>query len=273
MTAEVEGRLQSAAYHEAGHAVVAYLQRQRFTEVLVLPSGEDLGGIHIGDWIRESVEDWLYTILAGAIAEGLFRGEEDWRGAFSDMEQALDLATVACNDDREEAVAYLLVLTYWVRNYVRDPNRWAAIEGVAAELIQKHRLAYSQVGKIVSAVGSGKPYRAEHRAETDGNTHRVGGWDLPAINEHLAEGIPSRCREPLQCAAKIGRLMTKARQPLELMAGLLLKETCPTFAIMHHVFGLRGWYEEIEEEARRHREARGKGVLSDLRRWWMLHYG
>ena len=75
-----------AAYHEAGHAVIAWCFGRRIEHLTIVPSGDTGGHIlyrtdRLFEWVRPT-ETWLRVELlctmAGPVAQNLELGENAW---------------------------------------------------------------------------------------------------------------------------------------------------------------------------------------------------
>ena len=127
------------AYHEAGHAVVAYDAGRRVRLVSIVPDADSSGRCTYDDVLELSVDDLLrptprqeidardriVSMLAGSLAEERIHGEltpEINIGATDDYKKAVHLAALMLDDDAEMA-PYLEWLTVRATHAVR---RWLA---------------------------------------------------------------------------------------------------------------------------------------------------
>lgn len=138
------------AYHEAGHAVAAYLLKaHRIKSLSIIPEGETEGlmrhsapgDTYRPDYQRTSrtrskTEKLIMVCLAGDAAENLFLKKDSRNIRLFDYSKAVDLAAYHCADP-DETGAYVNFLYYRVRNLLRIPENWTKIEVLAAALIQK----------------------------------------------------------------------------------------------------------------------------------------
>jgi ATP-dependent Zn proteases len=145
--AKLRKRYTVAAYHEAGHAIVAHqLGRRLPRKVSVVPMGSTLGRVEHSPWpsssrpdleitarTRALVEAQIVTLLAGPEAERHFTGRSNRVGAGSDFSKAAGLA-IYVGGDGEGATAYLKWCSFCARRSV-DFN-WHAIERFAKRLIE-----------------------------------------------------------------------------------------------------------------------------------------
>lgn len=96
-------RLKRTAYHEAGHAVAAYLLNRDFKSVTIIREGETLGQCSLtksDDFHPDANEDektlahleeYMITLHAGLASEYLATGRHNWAGAYSDLTIAAHL--------------------------------------------------------------------------------------------------------------------------------------------------------------------------------------
>jgi ATP-dependent Zn protease len=151
----------ATAYHEAGHAVAAWLRGMKFREVSILPnaSANSLGHLlHAGEprWFHPEydvslrtvarVENHILVCFAGPAAEARLRGRHNWRGAGSDMQQAADMVSFLCGSAEEEE-AYLKLVRIRARGLVEA--HWVKVEAIAMALMDRRRLTWVEVDTII----------------------------------------------------------------------------------------------------------------------------
>jgi hypothetical protein len=138
------------AYHEAGHAVAAYLLKvHRIRSISIIPDAETEGRVHhskpgktyhpewdTGPRTRSKTEKMIMLCLAGDMAENMLLKRDSRNTRLTDYDTAVDLACYHCSDG-DEAGAYVNFLYYRTRNLLRLPERWAAIEELASVLIER----------------------------------------------------------------------------------------------------------------------------------------
>lgn len=115
------------AYHEAGHAVVAYVLHKRFASTSIIPKEDSEGRISLGkakhiepDWDTSrrcvaELEKRAMVLCGGVIAERLLTGRKHWSRSEHDMTKAYDYLAFQCGDD-EETSAYLELI--WIRTKI-----------------------------------------------------------------------------------------------------------------------------------------------------------
>jgi ATP-dependent Zn protease len=148
------------AYHEGGHAVVAYILHRRFGSISIVPEEDVEGRITLGkakyiepDWDTSrrcviELEKRAMVLCAGVVAERLFTGRRHWKGSENDITKAVDYLAYQCGND-EEVSAYLELIWIRTRNLLRLPQHWAAVEAVAEELLKNSFLGQRRVRGII----------------------------------------------------------------------------------------------------------------------------
>jgi hypothetical protein len=148
-------RIHATAFDEAGHAVMAYLQRVPFKQISIVADADSLGHVALGawpDWANpESSEyraraafDWFLrrarVDLAGQIAETRYLGKRPSLGMHLDNRAAVDAALHLCTGVEETANALLKWLYLDTRDRLTSPLVWPAAEGIASALIERQTL-------------------------------------------------------------------------------------------------------------------------------------
>jgi ATP-dependent Zn protease len=154
--------MNEVAYHEAGHAVIAWVLGRRFKYVTIIPELEDgsLGHVMYGnlsknfnpeideyDKTRRILEKEILLSFAGVLAGKKFKGRHNFVGARSDRDIAFDYAIRICNSNIEETKKYVDWL--WVRCRNMVDSNWEDIQTVARALMENKRLTYKEVGKVI----------------------------------------------------------------------------------------------------------------------------
>lgn len=151
------------AYHEAGHAVVGYVMGGVIESVGLYAEGDDwlperFGDCHV-NWGRVDANcDWqiqreVLTILAGPVAEMIYRGEQlhpatfapwqhDWHWAWQRSEQLIV--------DRQRRAQLLEAIIAWLHHHLSDDTCWAAIAAVSDELLAHEYLDDEQLAETLS---------------------------------------------------------------------------------------------------------------------------
>lgn len=160
-------RLSQTAYHEAGHAVAAYLQRRRVLYVTIVPEPENntLGHCALRrppGWsmpdasndckTRARAESQIIISLAGHAAVEALKGRparQKQAGSWADWDAAISLAANMTGSP-EETEAYLNWLWARTADLIRLPWNWAAVHVLAYELLKQHRIGERRARAIIS---------------------------------------------------------------------------------------------------------------------------
>jgi hypothetical protein len=157
-TERAQRRLTRAAYHEAGHAVVAVRLGHRLGPVTIRP---DPGGqflerakTHFTDsrWGGDPT-----VMLAGYYAEKRHAPSTHWlggsQGDIGQAGRALDrIFGPTTDDNRDEKAKLWRVLERGAREIVKDPDVWHAIEALAAVLLEKKTLSGRAAKAIIEPI-------------------------------------------------------------------------------------------------------------------------
>lgn len=151
------------AYHEAGHAVAAYLLRKTFCYVTIRPNGVFEGYMMHGQpgnalqngWDEERIgrsalERDILISLAGGVVNLLLTGKRDHLGSYTDLHHALDLAEGVCGSPKE-CRAYVNWLFVRCEGMVKSPPNWHAVEVLAGELLKREKIPYREAREIIQA--------------------------------------------------------------------------------------------------------------------------
>lgn len=133
-----------AAYHEAGHAVIALLLGRDVHRVSVVPNKTRLGQCQLKKGTIKVPKDWLETevliLLAGVAAEGRVSGQYCWQGASQDLRQARAL-TQSRAGNAHQAQRLERRWLEKVELLLDAPESWLAIEMIAKDLIQRKTIS------------------------------------------------------------------------------------------------------------------------------------
>jgi len=162
MRARERRALERTAYHEAGHAVAAYALRKRVSSVTIVPDTEsgtlglvihgglgravdrysvgDRPGIQCDLRTERALERTIMIRCAGFIAEARFAGRRNWVGSRQDRLDVLDMAEIVTGADPAASSAYVAWLEQRAAWIVGCPPYWAAIQGLAAVLLERREL-------------------------------------------------------------------------------------------------------------------------------------
>jgi len=160
--------LTRSAYHEAGHAVMCYLLRRRFSYVTIEGQKTDEINVtgscktepfhaHFGDHLkkRRVFERAILTKGGGSAAEVVLTGQGKGRGIFSDgdLDQSIMLANFIARGFGEEAAAYVHWLWLRARNMLREPHAWVLVDALAKALLKEKYLGYRKARRIMDEAG------------------------------------------------------------------------------------------------------------------------
>jgi ATP-dependent Zn protease len=128
---------QATAYHEAGHAVLAFVLGRPVQCVSILPDREHLGICEFGKSVYRPSEDWLereiLIALGGIAAEARFTGIYAWDAAARDHQYVSRLAVQRAGERRAERLQRRLLAK--AEHLLSDEGCWLAVELIAAELL------------------------------------------------------------------------------------------------------------------------------------------
>jgi ATP-dependent Zn protease len=151
-------RLEAAAYHEAGHAVVAWRQRVKVPRVTILHDDDSVAGAahsrrpaflsaaSYDSLPKSAVEDHALVCLAGAESEKRWTGRYNHVGARSDVESAVAFLRMHAGSD-EEVRAWMKLQQVRTRQVVT--NMWSEIAAAAKTLVERRAITHAQIAGIV----------------------------------------------------------------------------------------------------------------------------
>jgi len=146
---------EDAAYHEAGHAVLALLMGVPVRRVTVVarPEADDLGHVEFEPQASASVGHLLGALGGPATSARIGASPV---GSRRDREIAKALADALARPGAADEL--LRTAQDGVREELRDPETWAQIEAVANALLAKRTLSGHQVREIMAeALGGAGP--------------------------------------------------------------------------------------------------------------------
>lgn len=158
-----EKQRRATAYHEAGHAVMAYVLGRPFRRVSITTDEDSLGHVLYRKWdkrfdpnttdperARLKIERAIMTAFAGHEAEFLFTGRRNHVGSRTDTEAGGRLATYIIDDWEIELPAFLKWLRIRTRNILNSPQHWRAVEDLAVALLEKEEMSVSEAQSVIS---------------------------------------------------------------------------------------------------------------------------
>lgn len=149
------------AYHEAGHALMAFLLGGHIRLVTIEPDNDD-GPRREGDtqvlWRRSTMSDRQFAAhsvqvhLAGPVAEMIYSGEPyhpaliaewsaDWAGAM--------IAAAALFADERKQVEYAEQISISLYRQFQRDDHWPALAALADELLAHETLEHEQVVELL----------------------------------------------------------------------------------------------------------------------------
>lgn len=175
-----------AAYHEAGHAVVAYDQGVRVHGISIVPDEGRMGHIAIdtlllnrlaptfqsnkGAGNRFTMERHVMVLQGGHAAVHLLEpvGKElavTVNGEGSDQNIAMSLVKAFASSD-QEAEKYYQWLDARTEGIIANPMRWYQVKILAEELLEQEQLGARRVREIIRQ--SGDQWCKENEGEKTG---------------------------------------------------------------------------------------------------------
>jgi hypothetical protein len=155
------------SYHEAGHAVAAFVLRMRFTHLSIIPDEDSIGHTMTSKFRdfqpdmarsragRDRYERYAMVSLAGLIAERSRTGRVRYRTNHPDVVQAFELCSNTCGSD-EETGACVNWLWERTRNLMKSGRQWAAVEALAKQLRVRRYIGEREARRIIKqAFGDG----------------------------------------------------------------------------------------------------------------------
>jgi len=166
------------SYHEAGHAVAAFVMRMRFTHVSIIPDEDSTGHTmtsKLRDFQpdvarsragRDRYERYAMVSLAGLVAERLRTGRVRYRTNHPDVVQAFELCSNTCGSD-DETGACLNWLWERTKNLMKSGRHWAAVEALAKQLRVRRYIGEREARRIIKQAFSDWDKRARGKKRRD----------------------------------------------------------------------------------------------------------
>jgi ATP-dependent Zn protease len=154
------------AFHEAGHAVVAYALRRHFRKLSIAPDATSLGRANL--WPlryrsveldrsrrnRDRLEKEIMTLYGGLVAEQIVQGGYDVRASAKDLQRAAELAMLLTDTD-EEAWALLRLLHIRTRQLLQQPVWSTALQQLSKQLRRRCEMSYDECRVAIEDAISG----------------------------------------------------------------------------------------------------------------------
>lgn len=154
-------KLKLTAYHEAGHAIMAYCLHRRILHVSIIPEGDTLGHLQRGHGqnlervesvtslrIRASVEKKAMVSWGGNVAEYLL-SKKKHRTVSEQDEMDIFYGLLDLSSSVEEAGAYSDWLWYRTKAMLQLSWHWAATQALAKELYHHRYIGGKRVRQII----------------------------------------------------------------------------------------------------------------------------
>ena len=152
------------AYHEAGHAVIAYALGATIESVQLGGEADEWLPDRFGEcrinWGRvDTRSNWqrqreILSVLAGPVAEMIYNGEPYHPGFVpewaNDWKEAWEVAEFLIPDERQR-LAYLERTTSDLYQVLYRDDQWAALAAIVDNLVAHERLDGEEVQDILSA--------------------------------------------------------------------------------------------------------------------------
>jgi len=161
MTKRSKSQIEATAYHEAGHAVIAYLLGDKPQSATIVPTVDTAGNVIIhanplhgfqldvdgSDEARLRVEKAITICFAGPIAQKR-HNLRSWRKAHGqwDYDTIAQLGLRVCGSG-EQATAFIRWREIVAREMVQA--NWLRIALVAGQLLERERLSYADLDAII----------------------------------------------------------------------------------------------------------------------------
>ena len=139
----------ATAYHEAGHAVMAWLVDRPVQKVTIASGRLQHGGIRLGvcelkkgkaKSSDDPLEDIALILLAGMVAEAKYTGRDAAAGAREDLLQVKGLVNSRATTERQASKLFRRWLDK-AEYLLEDSAAWLAVTSIAAELVEKETLS------------------------------------------------------------------------------------------------------------------------------------
>jgi nucleoside-diphosphate-sugar epimerase len=155
--------MELTAYHEAGHAVVAFALRRAVVGVSIVPDGDSNGrlvnrklpdtfshDVNNDGRTRWFVEREIMVFLAGGLALEKLQGHRRALHDGEDRRRAINPAGYVCSDE-EEIGAYLAWLGARTKLLLNQPWNWRAVADLARALLEHRELSGRVARRIYQA--------------------------------------------------------------------------------------------------------------------------
>jgi len=155
-------KLEKVAYHEAGHAVVAFYLQLGLKRVSIRPGDGSLGICETGPvskgynpetnltpGVCDRTEREIICLLAGCVAEGKAVGRRNYVRAERDTHTAINLASYIAGEGRGLSA---FMKWMWIRTeeFFEWAPRWKLVEALAQELLERETVGRRALRKFLN---------------------------------------------------------------------------------------------------------------------------
>lgn len=147
--------VERVAYHEAGHAFLAFHYDIPMTKVSIIKNSNYLGFVRYDGRSKTRIKDGGYLddlqlikhsshAVAGLISEALFCGKINLIGANSDFKQVLNKLAgyMPYEEERDLFVDWILIRVF---NFLSMRQNWPIIENFAMTLLERKEMSKEEI--------------------------------------------------------------------------------------------------------------------------------
>jgi ATP-dependent Zn protease len=149
--------VEATAYHEAGHAVMAFQLGIRLQKITIVPDEESSGCCHHESLLkfkgsaRLKIEKLVMICLAGPLAQQKFK-PRSIRSYHASSDYSVVARVAAQLNGSLEASTYIKWLAIRARTKLDQPMTWKFVRAVAHELITKKEITGKSLPDIFARV-------------------------------------------------------------------------------------------------------------------------
>ncbi|MEM7183549.1 MAG: hypothetical protein AAF518_21755 [Spirochaetota bacterium] len=141
--------LTSTAYHESGHAVMAFLQKVRIVKISIVPDERmGISGMLVksnkildsGDreTFLDRIESFILIAMSGMVAESILNAYNNYQGAEKDIEYIKELLQHLTYNQKEQDL-YENLLWARTKNILQKSQNWDMIKKLALYLLHERK--------------------------------------------------------------------------------------------------------------------------------------
>jgi hypothetical protein len=148
--------LERTAYHEAGHALLAFRFHIPIKEISIIEKGDSLGHVSsthlpqsliLGTYSNNIIEKYIMWCFSGLAAESIVTGKKNYVGASLDSESATELI-IRNVGSSEQATQYSEEMWKKTISWMKLPTNLNYLHLIAAILLQKKKLTKKDLKNI-----------------------------------------------------------------------------------------------------------------------------